>query len=118
MEVYKKKKVNGKWRYYYDTSELKKYNHGHTEVAKGIATDGTGGINQWKVTKQYVKGEDFVDKVITSKVSDPRVGDDDTGYEAVHVTYSQGRLSRYIARAEKWVFDHFLSPLVKEEKKK
>lgn len=113
----KKKKVDGKWRYYYDTDEIKKYTRGNVEIAKGYSTDGSGGTNQWKYTKKYTQSNDLLDSVTKNTIVDPKVGDNDTGYEATHVTYSQGTLSRFIARAEKWVFDNFLSSLVKTTKK-
>lgn len=97
----KKKKVNGEWRYYYDKSELTKYDNGAVdrvvnETAKGKEARET----------QYKQTDDLFDNTSTIKLRSNFGG---KSYEDNITVKSQGSLSRSIAKAEKWVFDKVYS---------
>lgn len=105
----KREKKNGKWRYYYDDSELKKYENSTTETAEGYTTNGRGDTNKYKHETTYKKTNDLFDSKSKATVTGGKLAPGGKGYEYVHVTKSQGKLSRASAKAEKWVYDKFLS---------
>lgn len=99
----KREKVNGKWRYYYDDSELRKFDKGVTETSR---TRDNGNIIDTKTT--YSQSDKLLDgrskvTVSTGLLSGGRA-------ESVNIKKSQGKLSRAQANAEKWIFDTFVDP--------
>lgn len=94
----KKKKVNGKWRYYYDNSELDKFARGDSVVnSKDNTID----------TKIYRQSDRLFDKKSTGNGSINM-----TGAKTVNLNttiHEQGKLSRSYAKAEKKIFDTFYS---------
>lgn len=86
----KREKKNGKWRYIYNDSELKKYDK-HVEE-----TTDTG------KTIVYSKHAKLFDGEL-------QVGNDIT-------IYKQGDLSRAVAKGEKWVYDNILSESINQKR--
>lgn len=90
----KREKKNGKWVYYYDDSELKKYQRGDKdsyEIRKGGKTVERG-ENTYKQTNKLLDSET---KITTSN--------------SVHTTKNQGVLSRAAAKGEKFLYDKLLN---------
>lgn len=107
----KKKKINGKWRYYYDTSQLDKFNYGDKETSvKRYTKEYTNEADLVKTTKTYKKSKSLFDKKTTTKEYAGRkssLGREYTVFDK-KVEYKQGKLSRLQAKAEKWVFNTFI----------
>lgn len=99
----KKKKVNGKWRYYYDDSELSKFDRGATVTTEKINKYGT------KVTKttKYEQTDDLFDKGNQSTRVTGNLGS--SSFDNTETIKYQGKLSRSIAKGEKYIYDKFLS---------
>lgn len=103
----KKKKINGKWRYYYDKSELDKYDKGYVKTASK-----NDSRNQDHITvKRYRKTNDLFSSKTTEK-SKPKT---QKKYSIIKkketkttITYKQGKLDRIRAKGEKYIFDKFL----------
>lgn len=106
----KKKKVNGKWRYYYDTTELDKYKNNvvETEISKG-ATQMIRDLGVYDVTKRnitnYKTSNRLFDK--TSDSLNNIVGSNGHVYLDNHYYQYQGKLSRAYAKAEKKIYNTF-----------
>lgn len=110
----KKKKVNGKWRYYYDESELDKFDKGAVEVKEGVKKDGTKYTN----TTEYKKSNKLLSKkektIITTNGS---IGDRKYKNKSTDITKTQGKLDRAVAKGEKWVFKTFFKKSAKQQTK-
>lgn len=97
--IKREKGKNGKWRYIYNDSELKKYNKGIVETKeKNTATE------QSKDTIKYQKSNNLFDKESYVK-SESLVG---KKKKNSYTTKSQGRISRAQAKGEKWIYNNFL----------
>lgn len=106
----KKKKVNGKWRYYYDRSELDKYDQEYSNERTTYKNVNGRTEVQKKTKTQYNKTNNWLDS--TSKLettSGVTSKGDSIGYKKVTYTKSQGKLSRAQAKGEKKIYDTFLS---------
>ena len=108
----KKKKVNGKWRYYYDKSQLDKFKYGDKETKvtrKGESYTTYGTLT--KTTKTYKKSKSLFDKksIKEERPHNPKRSLGRT-WSVVNkkVEYKQGKLSRLQAKAEKWVYNTFI----------
>lgn len=89
----KKIKKNGKWRYYYDTSELDKYKNNEVETKeKG---------NKTYVTEYKQAHDKIFDSTSTITTN---IGGSQTQYK----TLQQGELSRLAAKGEKVIYDNFM----------
>jgi hypothetical protein len=100
----KKKKVNGKWRYYYDTTELDKFDKEATVTSKTVDEQGT------KITKttEYKKSNNLFDPG-ERKFSFSTSLYGGGSYESEKITKYQGKLSRAYAKAEKKIYNTFYS---------
>ncbi len=97
--IKREKGKNGKWRYIYNDSELKKYDKGTVETKeKNTATE------QSKDTVKYQKSNKLFDKESYVK-SESLVG---KKKKTSYTTKSQGRISRAQAKGEKWIYNNFL----------
>lgn len=100
----KRERKNGKWVYYYDTTELDKYDKGTTSVSKSMDASGnTSGTTKIGYRKH--------DGLFDSETTIQSVGSKDkTVYKY------QGKLSRAQAKAEKKIYDTFCSGARKKQK--
>lgn len=99
----KREKVNGKWRYYYDDSELRKFDQGASETT----TNKYGNRVETNETV-YKQTNDLFDK-----------GDKTTGTStSTTTTKYQGKLSRASAKAERWIYDTFLDGRTNAKRKR
>lgn len=102
MEIYKKIKTkNGKWRYIYDDSELKKYESGRKE------TKISNGPNAGEYKVEYRQSNDLFDGRLTS-TSYGRNRKTGKRYTYQYRIKTQGRISRASARGERFIYDNFL----------
>ena len=127
--IKKKRGKNGKWRYYYDDSTLKRYdnNESVTKNVNGVTT-----------TTEYRKGNGIFDNQTTyttrvsgvaafpsGKIRGKRVPSKswDVSYKTVRNVKEQGKLSRSYAKAEKFIYNTFykknskVNKLIKSSKK-
>lgn len=93
-----KKKVNGKWKYFYDDSELRKFDKGVTETRD----NNMGG----KTETTYEKTDKLFSDSTTISIGNT--------YQDEFTTRRQGKISRASAKAEKWIYDSFLDPQANE----
>lgn len=133
----KRVKKNGKWRYYYDATELKKYRTGANETKKAVTTvKNTNDLIGDEHTFNYngveytVKNRGIIEQLMNNGVGDSvdkqtvitfYMKTDDllssssstvsgnTKNSTTYVFKKQGRIDRAIANAEKWIFDKFLN---------
>ena len=94
----KRIKKNGKWKYFYDDSELKKFENEVTEVRRNR----TGGQN----TTEYRKSDNFFSNTKTFR-NDISIGGSKP-IKSTKVTKYQGKIDRYYAKGEKIVYDTLL----------
>lgn len=100
----KKKKVNGKWRYYYDTTELDKFDREETVKSKKIDKDGNRVVRETeyrKSDKLFSPGNSIF------KFSMSPLSGSGSSYSGVTTTKYQGKLSRAYAKAEKKIYNTF-----------
>ena len=103
-----KKKVDGKWRYYYDTSELDKY-------LKNQTTTWSGGRGMINVKTTHGLGDSLRDTHRTLAVVKTGTNDNIKNNEKV-TTYNEkklGKLSQAIAKGERWLFDNLFPERLK-----
>ena len=109
----KREKVNGKWRYYYDDSELRKFSKGVTETS--TLKDGTKVTTEYKQTDNTFGGNGpKISNFATFDYGDGTV----KTYKSVRTSREQGKLDRATAKAEKWIFDNFVDQRKKEQRKR
>ena len=103
--IKKVKTKNGKTRYIYDTSELKKYENGITETKTD--KDGTETTTVYKDVNDVLSSE----STLTNHYSFYGSGVNASGTTR-KITKSRGKLDRVTdnaqAKAEKWIYDKFL----------
>mgnify|MGYP003292125996 CR=1 FL=1 len=102
----KREKVNGKWKYYYDDSELKKYEKGVTDKSRTES-----GKNVITTETTYKQTDDLLDGESSATV---------WGGTSKHTytTKSQGKLSRAVAKGEKKVYDLLYNENAKKARKR
>ena len=101
----KREKKNGKWVYYYDTSELDKFNKGETvETEK---TDSSG--RRIHTSTKYEKSDKLFDRKSNYEIKT-------NGSTHSNTTKTQGKLSRSYAKAEKKIYDTFYNSERKTER--
>lgn len=95
---------DGKYKYYYDLDqELTKYKNGTTIVESsptGTRKTTYKQTNDWLDSKTEAKVDTFTFDANSGTTVKVSKGD---------VTYSQGKISRAIAKGEKWIFDNLIS---------
>lgn len=98
----KREKINGRWRYYYDDSELRKYEKRATETTD--TSDADTRSTTKTIYKRSNKLFDEGGKITTygGNLSNPE-------WEHVTITKTQGLLSRAAAKGEKKIYDLFLN---------
>lgn len=112
----KKKKVNGKWRYFYDQGEVDKYKN--QQKQQYTTKDGTF------VTKQYKDSNKLMSLKTSLKTSGSYYTSNGTtgGFSNHEVTYERGKIDRTIdkarAKGEKYIYDNFLNKKNKKKKTK
>lgn len=112
----KKKKVNGKWLYFYDQGEVDKYKNNQTQVY--TEKDGTKVRKVWKEDKKS-----WVSSKSTLKSSGSTIGFGiSSDFKSKKVEYTRGKADRFIdkkiAKGEKYIYDNFLNKKKKKTKKK
>ena len=97
----KREKINGRWRYYYDDSELRKYEKRATETTD--TSDADTRSTTKTIYKRSNKLFDEGGKLTTygGNLSNPE-------WEHVTITKTQGKLSRAVAKGEKKIYDLLL----------
>ena len=108
--IKKVKTKNGKWRYIYDTSELKKYESGREE------TKISNGPNAGEYKVKYRQSNDLFDGNFTS-TSYGRNRKTGKRYTYQYRIKTQGRISRASARGEKFIYDNVLKSKSTEKRK-
>lgn len=104
----KKVKVGGKWRYFYDDRELKKFEKGVTDVKKHTVYDKNGNATNYETETEYKRSNKIFDENgPTIRVSGSTFISGNS-FESTHTTKTQGKLSRAIAKGEKYIYDTFL----------
>ena len=99
----KKYKVNGKWRYYYDTRELRKFDKEATDTTK-ITKDGA----TFEKTTEYRKSDKlFSPGDRTYKFTMSPLSGGGSSHSSVTTTKYQGKAARAYAKAEKKIYDTF-----------
>lgn len=93
--IKREKSKNGKWRYYYDTTELNRFKNKST-VESVEYPDGESASEER--TTKYKKSNKLFDSQKTSYPMD--------GY--TDITLYQGKISRAQAKGEKWIYNTFL----------
>lgn len=112
----KKKKINGKWRYFYDQGEVDKYKN--QQKQQYTTKDGTF------VTKQYKDSNKLMSLETNLKTSGSYyTSNGTTGVFSDHkVTYKRGKIDRAIdkarAKGEKYIYDNFINKKKKKSKNK
>lgn len=125
--IKREKAKNGKWRYIYDRDqELTKYKNGTKIIDKSISDDGT----QNTIETRYKQTDNWFDShektTINGRGTWYAPGGtvaEITKYHDEITTKSQGKISRAIAKGEKWIFDNLISnekkyPSQRNKKKK
>ena len=111
LKYIKREKVNGKWRYYYDDSELRKFGKGATETSSTMKNG-----NRIDTKTTYSQSDKLFDGKSKVTISTGLLSGGHA--ESVNVKKSQGKLSRAQANAEKWIFDTLIDPRKKEKTKR
>lgn len=91
---------NGKWRYYYNNYDNEKYNKQVETYTVEERTTSDGEKVNTKVRTAYEDSNDMFTETDTIVTQNGK-------YE--YNIIRRGKLDRFIAKAEKWVFDKFLT---------
>lgn len=114
----KREKVNGKWRHYYDDSELRKYAKGAVEQNRTEKNNRLGKHVTTNETKYQQSDNLFDDERTISSSSSIIVDGDIISYKDSNVTKTQGKISRAVAKGEKKVYDLLYNPVAKSKRKR
>ena len=100
---------DGKYRYIYNSTQLRKHQAGVQEHYQRFHDKGVSVANV-----KYVQGDHFFDK-IAYRVTEADLALMESGKKyTMDVMYSQGKLSRGIAKGEKWIYDNLISDKKKQ----
>lgn len=112
----KREKVNGKWRYIYDDSELRKFAKGTTDKSETVSNNSFGGkLTETKETL-YKRTDNLFDEGTATTKGSSAIGDNT--YKFTHTTKTQGKISRSVAKGEKFIYDTFYDPHAKSRRKR
>ena len=102
----KKIRKNGKWHYFYDDSELKKYENNLTTTT--VMQDDSDA--ERRTTTKYRQSNKLLNH-ISGRTHSGSVGNGRhvTHYEISEITKTQGKLDREYAKAERFVYDKVYS---------
>lgn len=98
----KKIRKNGKWHYFYDDSELKKYENNFTTTT--VMQDDSD--MERRTTTKYRQSNNLLSNR-TQSTSSGSIGNGRrvTRYEISEITETQGKIDRAYAKAERFVYD-------------
>lgn len=99
------KMPSGKWKYIYDADQkLTKYKNGFSTTQ----TSNDGKTELDKIT-EYKQTDDLFDGTSRWSFETGPYFKGDQRHREEHTTHKQGKISRAIAKGEKWIFDNLIS---------